>query len=66
MNCIKDKCKYCDTHSFYYSYYSCHIGGSFEKDSGNVSCVIDGEIEGIEHKLEEIKKYRDFIRKNQK
>lgn len=66
LKCIKDKCKYCDTHNFYYSFYSCHIGGSFEKDNDNVSCVIDGEIEDIEHKLEEIKKYRDFIKKSQK
>ena len=65
MKCIKDKCKYCDTHDFYFSYYSCYIGGSFEKDSNNVSCVIDSEIDKIQQKLEEMKKYKEFINKNQ-
>lgn len=65
MKYIKDKCKYCDTHDFYYSYYSCYIGGSFKKDNNDVSCVIDNEIDKIEQKLEEMKKYKEFINKSQ-
>ena len=66
MNCIKEKCKYCDAHDFYYSFYSCHIGGSFKKDSDDVVCVIDYEIEKMEENLREIKQYKQFIKESQK
>ena len=65
MKCIKEKCKYCNTHDFYFGYYSCYIGGSFEKDNKDVSCVINSKIEDIEISLRDIKEYKEFIKKNQ-
>ena len=65
MKCIKEKCKYCNTHDFYHSYYSCYIGGSFEKDNENVFCVIDDKIEDMEISLRDIKEYKEFIKKSQ-
>lgn len=65
MKCIKEKCKYCKTHDFYNSYYSCHIGGSFKKDNEDINCVISDKIVDIELELEKMKKYRGFIDENQ-
>jgi hypothetical protein len=65
MKCIKEKCYFCEEHSFYKSFYRCdllRIG--FEKDSDR-DCGIEKEIEFQKKSLERIKEFADFIKKNQ-
>ena len=66
MECIKEKCKYCEEDDFHHSCFRCHLSQLLFKRDLCTDCKIEKEIASVARYLDNLKRYKQYIADNQK